>query len=69
MAKKKNSKDKAIKGFGNAIPSMERWWLCQRIAKNFYHAEVSYERLLQMEEFFITSDFLRGTDFSYKPEP
>jgi hypothetical protein len=69
MAKKKNTKNKAIKGFGNAIPSMERWWLCQRIGKTFFHAEVSYERLLQMEEFFIVSDFLRGKDFTSKKQP
>jgi hypothetical protein len=44
----------------NAADRIERWQLCQKIGVVFYEAEISYERLLQLKEYFLTSDFIKG---------
>jgi hypothetical protein len=69
MAEKKSSAKKATNQFAKSMPNMERWWLCQRIAKSFYDAEISYEKLLQMQEYFLYSDFLKDCIFTNRSTP
>jgi len=66
MIKTKNKKIKITQKTINAAGLMERWLLCQQIGKIFYNSELSFERLQEIREYFLRSDFLKEEVFDPK---
>jgi len=66
MVSIKINKSKTYKHIKKSIPLMERWLLCQKIGKLFYDSGISFERLLEIKDYFERSDFLKEEVFNPK---
>ena len=59
-------KTREVKHYLDARPRIERWLLCQKIGKLFYDSELTFERLLEIKDYFERSDFLKEEVYNPK---